>query len=75
MSRTRHHGDKAKRLAFGDDWQWLRQTPGWWVKLKMTVAQRRGVRDWEHNAARTRRADLDTLDLPPHGKKPHIYYW
>lgn len=75
MRRTKHHGEKAKQRAFGKGWRWLGQTPGWWVSLFMTRPQRRGARTWEHEAARTPRAELDSMDQPPHGRKPHKYFW
>lgn len=81
MSRTHHHG--LKKLCavlsgvYGVGAGPVRAgiTPSWWVREFMTAPQRRAVRDWERNAARTPTADLDTLDLPPHGKKPHLYFW
>lgn len=72
MSRTRHHGDKAKRRLFGDRWAWWHTTPGWWVRLKMERPQRAAVKAWEHKALRQ---DIDELDDPPHGRKPHQYYY
>lgn len=73
MSRTKHHGDKAKKRAFGDQWNWTGQTPGWWVRLMMTRPQRRAVKLWERDAVKT--TDLESVDRPPHGHKPHVYYW
>ena len=72
MSRTYHHGNKAKLRKFGDDWRWMR-TPSWWIRSMMTRPQRQEVR----------RLIKHTLDLPnledaplfPLTKKPHIYYW
>lgn len=75
MSRTRHHGDRQKQRRFGEDWRWLLATPGYWTREMMTVPQRRAVRDWERNTTKTPQSELDTLDLPPHGKKPHLYFW
>ena len=75
MSRTKHHGSKAKQRKFGDAWSWLQATPGWWINLFMTRPQRHKARAWERDAAKTSNADLDALDAPPHGKKPHKYFW
>lgn len=72
MSRTYHHGDKAKRRAFGTNWRW-QSTPGWWVRMQMTRPQRRAVKVWEVMARNA--TDLDRIDMPPHGKKPHLYFW
>ena len=73
MPRTRHHGRKAKERAFGKNWRWLGQTPGWWVRLTMTRPQRRRVKLWERDAAK--RSTWDDIDIPPHGRKPHKYFW
>lgn len=73
MSRTRHHGDKAKQREFGADYRWYAGTPGWWVRLLMTKPQRRAAKLWERRAVTS--ADVDQEGLPPHGKKPHHYFW
>jgi hypothetical protein len=73
MARTKHHGNKAKKRAFGDGWLWLQSTPSWWTRLMMNRPQRRAAAVWERNA--TRSADLEAEDDPPHGNKPHRYYW
>ena len=42
----------------------------------MTRPQRRLARMWERKAVTLRfRDDLDDLDDPPHGRKPHQYFW
>ena len=73
MSRTRHHGHNAKRRLFGEEWQWLSQTPGWWIRMLMTRPQRRAVKLWERKAVKS--SNVEDEDNPPHGKKPHIYFW
>ena len=73
MTRTHHHGHKAKRRTFGAGWRWLSQTPGWWVKLMMTKPQRRAGAVWQRNIEKSR--DISDADKPPHGRKPHWYYW
>lgn len=73
MSRTRHHGRKAKQRAFGRAWRWLSQTPGWWIKMMMTRPQRRKVKLWERDVQK--RTDFENVPRPPHGRKPHHYYW
>lgn len=73
MSRTKHHGWKAKKREFGNGWRWTSQTPGWFVRTFMTRPQRRAVKLWERDAVKT--TDIDRVDKPPHGHKPHVYYW
>ena len=73
MSRTKHHGDKAKKRLFGKYWQWVKETPSWWISMHMTKPQRKAVKTWERNAGKT--DDIEELDTPPHGNKPHKYYW
>ena len=75
MSRTKHHGNKAKERTFKDGWRWLSQTPGWWNRMFHTHPQRRAAKLWERNVAKTATNDLDTLNTPPHGNKPHKYFW
>lgn len=73
MSRTRHHGDKAKQRQFGDNWQWLRSTPSEWVRIMMTKPQRAETRRLLH--AVQKMDDLDDAPQFPLAKKPHVYYW
>jgi len=73
MSRTKHHGDKAKQRTFGDRWRWLSQTPGYWVRLMMMRPQRRAAAVWQRKAETS--TDLEQAGEPPHGKKPHWYFW
>lgn len=72
MSRTKHHGDKAKKKTFGLDWHWM-STPAWWIRLVMNRPQRRAVHLWEREAVTS--TDIEEVDTPPHGRKPHVYYW
>ena len=73
MSRTEHHGDNAKRRRFGRNWRWLQTTPSWWTRLMMNRPQRRAVKLWERDTAKSN--DMEAVDKPPHGKKPHWYFW
>jgi len=79
MSRTRHHGDKAKQRKFegrkgeklkrsAPGWKWL-NTPGWWTRLMMTAPQRRETRDM------LKKAGPDTDVMLSHPKRPHNYFW
>ena len=65
MSRTTHHREQKKNWT----------TPAWWIREFMTVPQRAKVRVWQQRAKQTKVEDLDLLDPPAHGKKPHVYYW
>ena len=73
MSRTKHHGDKAKQKAFGDNWKWLQSTPAWWTRLMMTKPQRRLASMWQRKVETS--TNLEEVDKPPHGNKPHQYFW
>ena len=75
MTRTHHHGDKAKQRAYGGGWRWLQATPGYWVRLMMTRPQRRAAATWQRNAEKSAVHDLGELGDPPHGRKPHHYFW
>jgi len=76
MSRTKHHGDKAKKRAYGINWLWLQATPGWWVRLFMTRPQRRAAAVWQRKVETCVDIEwVERLDKPPHGKKPHLYFW
>jgi hypothetical protein len=63
---------KKKHVDTEDHWM---HTPNFWVHDYMTVPQRAAGKMWEKKAARTRFEDLDDLDKPSVGRKPHIYYW
>lgn len=73
MSRTKHHGGKAKQKEFGDNWCWMQSTPGWWIRLMMQKPQRRLASVWQRNAEKS--IDVSDIDKPPHGRKPHWYFW
>lgn len=75
MSRTKHHGRKAKQRAYGDDWRWLHGSPGWWVHLMMTRPQRRAAAVWQRNAEKCPVQALEAMDGPPHGRRPQRYFW
>lgn len=46
---------------------------GWFVRTFMTRPQRRAVKLWERDVVKT--TDIERVDKPPHGHKPHVYYW
>lgn len=73
MSRTYHHGYRAKKKLFGHGGHhWLR-SPGWWIHDFMTRPQRAEVRRLTRVVMRL--SDLDDAPEFPLAKKPHIYYW
>lgn len=74
MSRTKHHGDKAKQRNLADYWNWM-ATPAWWIRLKMTRPQRRKASTWQKEAEKTDIVDLKELDKPLSKRKPHHYFW
>jgi hypothetical protein len=73
MARTKHHGDRQKRKLFGEEWRWLRVTPGWWTRVMMTRPQRAETRQLIEKVKRL--DDLEESPLFPLAKKPHQYYW
>lgn len=61
-----------QRKTVDYEWHWM-GTPGWWIRCMMTKPQRRAVSIWERKAVTSN--DLEEVDTPPHGRKPHVYYW
>lgn len=82
MSRTYHHGHKAKRKLFESTgkklprnhqrWHWM-STPSWWINEFMTRPQRQKVRQLVSKTFRL--SDIEDAPEFPLAKKPHIYYW
>lgn len=71
MSRTHHHGDKAKQRRFGDNWWWYRSTPSYWNRLFHHKPRRQRERIQLH---RVMRGEIDQVwDVG--GRRPHIYFW
>lgn len=73
MSRTFHHGSKAKERRFGAEWRWLQATPSWWTRAMMTRPQRQHVRRLVKRTMEL--VDYDDAPLFPLAKRPHVYYW
>lgn len=68
-------GAKTKKKKRVDtEWHWM-TTPGWYISEFMNRPQRARGRAWEHKVVNTAIEDLDTLDTPSVGRKPHLYYW
>ena len=61
---------KRKEVDTEDKWM---STPGWWVKMMMNRPERR-----EHHLLEKkvlREINIEDVDFPDLGRKPHIYYW
>ena len=71
MSRTKHHGDKAKERVFGDLWWWYKSEPKWWNKAYHIKPRRAENKKLIH---RVLRGDYEQT-WPPGNRKPHAYYW
>lgn len=54
------------------EWHW-QSTPSWWTRLYMNRPQR--VTSNQYMRQLSLQIDLELVDPPPIGKKPHIYYW
>ena len=67
-------GVRTKKKRSYRERGWM-TTPMWWIHEMMTVPQRRQCRAWEHKVVAMAVEDLDLADTPPHGRKPHWYYW
>jgi hypothetical protein len=74
MTKTYHHGNKAKERKFGKLWRWM-NTPSWWTRMMMSRPQRKAGKTWERKASTTSVKQLDDADTPSVSKKPHHYYW
>ena len=73
MSRTRHHGDKAKARTYGRSWWWMRNYPKWWDHLRHTIPRRQAERQTVHRTLRD--PDHGENEVWPLDHKPHQYYW
>jgi hypothetical protein len=61
---------KRKEVDTTDHWM---STPGWWVKMTMNRPERRGSHLQEKQALKE--IDIEDVDFPDLGRKPHCYYW
>ena len=71
MSRTRHHGSKAKHKLFGRDWNWWKATPKAWNKTHHIRPRRAQERQQLDRALRGEHEQV----WPLGNHKPHEYYW
>lgn len=68
------HGAPKKPRELDTEHHWM-TTPGWWVRLWMTRPERVRVHQLEHLASTMSVTELEDLDIPDLGKKPHKYFW
>ena len=66
-------GKKTKKRRNYCHFRWYSTTPSWWTRITMTRPQRRRGRVWEHTVLKAQ--DLELVDPPTVGRKPHIYYY
>jgi hypothetical protein len=66
---------KKKRRDFDTTDHWYKTTPSGWTRRYMTRPQRRAGSLWERDVVRTSIDELDGVDHPLVGRKPHVYYW
>jgi len=62
---------KKKRRA-DTEWHW-QSTPSWWTNLYMNRPQRQASNQYMRQLSLD--IDLDEVDPPLVGNKPHIYFW
>jgi hypothetical protein len=60
-----------KRKEVDTEWHWM-STPSWWTRLTMNKPQRRKGRVWERKVLFQ---ELEEVDPPGVGHKPHQYYY
>lgn len=61
---------KRKEVDTEDHWM---STPSWWTHLCMIKPERRLAHMLEKKALRVE--NIEEMDFPDLGKKPHIYFW
>lgn len=54
-------------------WHWMGSTPSSWTNMFMNRPQRNASNQYMRQV--TLDVDLEEVDPPPLGRKPHIYYW
>lgn len=67
-------GVKLKKKRNYVEWNWM-TTPMWWIREFMTRPQRAKGRQWEHKVKQLSSEELEDVDKPSVGRKPHVYYW
>lgn len=61
---------KRKEVDTEDHWM---STPSWWTRLVMIKPERRSAHLQEKKVLLAE--DIEDVDFPDLGKKPHIYFW
>ncbi len=65
-------GVKTKKKKSDDTkWHWM-STPSWWTRTTFTRPERKATKALLHKALLQ---DIEEVDIPDCGRKPHIYYW
>lgn len=67
-------GKKTKKKRNHYQW-WGMSTPMWWVRIMMNRPQRVQGKQWERELLKLNIEDLEDVDPPSVGRKPHWYYW
>lgn len=55
------------------EWHWCGSTPSAWTRIMMNRPERRAAHLQE--IATLKVLDLEEVDFPDSGRKPHVYYW
>ena len=58
-----------KKKSIDDEHHWM-TTPSWWNSLKHTRPERRSAK-----VALSKVSDVEEVDIPDTGRKPHQYFW
>lgn len=66
---------KLKRKELDTEDHWMHSTPSWWNNMFHTRPQRNNGHMWEREVVKTAIDDVEDLDPPIVGNKPHKYYW
>ena len=59
---------KRKELDTEDRWM---TTPGWWNRMMVTRPERKRV----NAQLQSLPDDIEEIDIPDVGRKPHVYFW
>ena len=65
--------EKPKQKKNNDtEWHWM-STPGWWISMMMSKPERKEANSKLRGVMLE--VDLEEVDIPDTGRKPHIYYF
>jgi len=66
---------RKKRKEVDHEYHWM-STPGYWTRAMMNRPQRRAGRIWECDTVKINNLEeLEVIDTPSVGRKPHVYFW